>query len=64
MVPFFSLQVYEGVEISLVEVYERVGRSAMYFGLYNDLKGLQKDLFYDREKVAKMFWFCDFLVPY
>ena len=61
---FFSLQVYEGVEISLVEVYERVGRSVMYFGLYNNLKGLQKDLFYDREKVAKMFWFCDFLVPY
>ena len=52
------------VEISLVEVYERVGRSARYFGLYNDLKGLQKDLFYDREKVSKMFWFCDFLVPY
>ena len=36
----------------------------MYFGLYNDLKGLQKDLFYGCEKFAKMFWFCDFLVPY
>ena len=59
---FFSPQVYEGVEISLVKVYERVGRSVMYFGLYNDLKGLQKDIFYGREKVAKnsgfvIFWY-------
>ena len=48
------------MEISLVEVYERVGRSVIYFGLYNDLKRLQKDLFYGCEKVAKIFWFCYF----
>ena len=56
----FSLQVYERVEISLVKVYERVGRSVIYFGIYNDLKRLQKDLFYGCDKVAKIIWFCDF----
>ena len=34
----------------------------MYFGLYNDLKGLQRDIFYGREKVAinsgfVIFWY-------
>ena len=57
---FFRLQVYERVEISLVKVYERVGRSVKYFGLYNDVKGLQTDLFYGCEKVAKISGFVIF----
>ena len=64
VVPFLAFRYMKGWRFHRVEVYERVGRSVMYFGLHNDLKGLQKDLFYGHEKVAKIFLFCDFLVPY
>ena len=50
---FFRLQVYERVEISLVKVYERVGRSVMYFGLYNDLKGSRRIYFIAVKKLRK-----------
>ena len=43
----FSPQVYEREEISLVKVYERVGRSVIYFGLYNDLKSCENILVCD-----------------
>ena len=47
---FFRRQVYERVEISLVEVYERVGKSVIV--------GLTDEEFCGCEKVQKMFWLC------
>ena len=53
---FFRLQVYEGVGISLVEVYEMVAKS--FISVW---KGFT-DAFCGWEKVEKTFWFCNLLV--
>ena len=49
---FFSLQVHESVEISLVEVYERVGENC-HFGLSKGPKG-QTDAFYGCENSSNV----------
>ena len=55
----FSGITYESrrVGISLVEVYERVGKSVISV-CTKALTGLT-DAFYGSEKFEKMFWFCD-----
>ena len=50
---FFSLQVYESVGISLVEVEKRGGKSVIWV-CGRAQKGLQMNL-----KVEKTFYFCD-----
>ena len=53
---FFRCQVYEGVEISLPEVHERVGKFVILIGE----KGPKEltNAFYGFEKVENTFWCC------
>ena len=53
---FLRLQVYERVEILLVEVYQREGKSVI--GSVKGSKGLTDD-FYGFIKSRKTFYFCD-----
>ena len=50
---FFRLQVYERVEISLVELYERVEKSVKKKKIEKAQKGQLTDAFYGCEKVDK-----------
>ena len=56
---FFRLEVYERIEISLVEACERVRKSVISVGKKAGLT----DQFYDCEKFEKTFWFCDLCPP-
>ena len=42
---FFRLEVYERVEISLAEVYKRVGEKICHLGLWKLLKGLTDEFY-------------------
>ena len=53
---FFSLQVHESVEISLVEVYERVGKTVISV-CQKAQKG--KQMHFMAVKIRATFWFCD-----
>ena len=54
---FVRLQVYERVEISLVEVYEREGKSVIWV-CKKDQKG-PTEAFYGFERDEKTSWICD-----
>ena len=53
---FFSLQVHESVEISLVEVFERVGKTVISV-CQKAQKG--KQMHFIAVKIRATFWFCD-----
>ena len=53
---FFSLQVHESVEISLVEVFERVGKTVISV-CQKVQKG--KQMHFIAVKIRATFWFCD-----
>ena len=55
---FVRLQVYERVEIFLVEVYERVGKSVIWFSKRTKM-GQQRH-FMDLKEARKLSCFCDF----